>query len=194
MNELNLGPQGVLLFLLLQKRRACLVGLAGARRSSSRWSSSLPVIRRNKVADAGPDNGAAVSRPGSGPRDYRRCLLADVAHRTRSFVHWQSERASYGLVVVRKCRFVAAVNHMALRTRAEAYLHGATCRKIFGRNDLDGKRQIGIPVTLLVGGLDRLGNVERCLHHGAIDPPIDRENAEDFHVVALRREDRVGED
>src|SRR5262249_47477556 len=116
-----------------------------------------------------------------------------AAHSNSFFIPGQSESASYGLVVVRERRFVAAVNYMALGARAEAYLHGAPGRKIFCRYYLDGKRQIGIPVTLLIGGFDPLGYVERRLHHRAINSSIHWKNPEDFHVVTLRREDRIGE-
>src|SRR5215831_4667423 len=157
--------------------------------------SDAPKLNETLVGDAPPRSWRRFAVDDGKPVVGRRVLsLEDTAIRANSFfILGQSESASYGFVVVRERRFVAAVNYMALGARAEAYLHGATRRKIFGRYYLDGKRQIGIPMTLLIGGLDRVGYIERRLHHCAINSSIDRENPEDFHVVALRRKDRIGE-
>src|SRR5262249_4322751 len=98
------------------------------------------------------------------PHGQRYLQSLGAARGKQPFLHTQSKRSPYRLMVVRKRRLVAAVYDMRLCARAKADLHGSPRREILGRHNFDGESKVCIPVPLLIGGLHRSWDVDRGLH------------------------------
>ena len=96
-------------------------------------------------------------------------------------------------MIVDHRRLVASKNRVRLRARLKADLDAAPGWEVLPCDDVEHKLHILAPVhEFLLGGRGPR-NIERKLHHSAINTGSGWKDPREFDVIALQHEDRIGE-